>query len=114
MAKYSLPIKVAVFLTLLLLSEAAVISRQNDTSIATSLNVQTLQRRDEDPTSFAWVHRFAAIGDSFTAGIGSGAELGDMWNLEYDPDWFCSRYDQAYPMIVNDVIGPSIDEFEVC
>lgn len=96
------------FLTLsglvtLLKGNAYVISRENETS--------TLVQRAVDPTDFGWVHRFAAIGDSFTSGIGSGSQLGETYH--WRDDWDCMRYDQSYPMIVNNVIGPSIDEFQV-
>ena len=92
-------------------AHAFVIKKQNDTT--RSLRAPAaLVRRDEDPTSFAWVHQYAVIGDSFTAGIGSGVQLSDVWHP--DQDWWCSRYDQSYPMLVNNVLGPSVDKFQVC
>jgi lysophospholipase L1-like esterase len=72
--------------------------------------VPELFRRAGDPTSFAWVHRLAAIGDSFTAGIGSGNQLGDVFHRQND--WKCSRYDLSYPMLINNLIGPSINDFQ--
>lgn len=69
--------------------------------------------RDDDPTDFGWIKRWAAVGDSFTAGIGSGAPLG---NPIKDPpgnnNWYCSRYDTSYPMIINDALGPSVEDFQ--
>ncbi|KAF4844204.1 Lipase [Colletotrichum siamense] len=52
----------------------------------------------------------AAIGDSFTAGIGAGEQLGDF--VHRHNDWVCSRYDGTYPMMVLDKIGSSIDKFQ--
>lgn len=82
----------------------------NGTSAVAMDQVPELFRRADDPTSFAWVHRLAAIGDSFTAGIGSGNQLGDVFHRQ--DDWKCSRYDLSYPMLVNNLIGPSIDDFQ--
>jgi hypothetical protein len=101
----------ATILTLLGFSEGYVIKPRGAVDNATSAVVPELFRRADDPTSFAWVHRLAAIGDSFTAGIGSGIQLGEVHH-KYD-DWICSRYDQSYPMLVNNVIGPSVDDFQV-
>ena len=40
---------------------------------------------------FPWLHRFASIGDSYSAGIGSGHRI----------DWSCSRYASSYPSILH-------------
>jgi hypothetical protein len=45
-------------------------------------------RGDEDPTDFSWVKKLVAIGDSFTAGIGSGNHLGTV--LHDKDSWDCS------------------------
>ncbi|KAI1931951.1 hypothetical protein LOZ66_006276 [Ophidiomyces ophidiicola] len=84
--------------------------RGNSSSTFVNGNIHQQFRRDRDPTSFAWVHRLAAIGDSFTAGIGSGNQLGSLFNNQ--DDWKCSRYDMSYPVLVNNLIGPSIDDFQ--
>jgi len=63
-----------------------------------------------DPTSFAWVRRFAAIGDSYTAGIGSGEQLGGLFHNFND--WACSRYDMSYPMMMRQYVGSAIDNFQ--
>ncbi|TDZ68230.1 Lipase 1 [Colletotrichum trifolii] len=42
-----------------------------------------------DPYDLSWVRKWAAIGDSYSAGIGSGDHLGDSGH--------CDRYDQSYP-----------------
>ena len=66
-----------------------------------------------DPTDYSWVKSLAAIGDSFTAGIGAGNNMGAFFNREGDRDnYACSRYDLSYPMLVNRVIGPSVKEFQ--
>lgn len=73
-------------------------------------------RKDGDPTDYSWVKNLAAIGDSFTAGIGAGNHLGEAY---YNKDvnkggdnYQCSRYDLSYPMLVNNVIGPSVKDFQ--
>lgn len=72
-----------------------------------------LQVRDSDPSDFSWVKRWAAVGDSFTAGIGSGSPLGSFLNDQPgDTDWYCARYDTAYPMIINDALGSSVESFQ--
>lgn len=65
-------------------------------------------RAEKDPTIFNWVKNFAAIGDSYTAGIGSGGPLGKSSN----GDWSCSRFDQSYPMIVNNYLGTDVENFQ--
>jgi lysophospholipase L1-like esterase len=45
---------------------------------------------------FPWIRRFASIGDSYSAGLGSGDRL----------DWTCSRYAYSYPNILqSDLFG---------
>lgn len=68
-----------------------------------------LFKRDADPADFGWIKRWAAIGDSFTAGIGAGLQLGGVFH--YD-DWKCSRYDQSYPMVLNRAFGPAVEDFQ--
>ncbi|KAK2760014.1 hypothetical protein FQN54_002750 [Arachnomyces sp. PD_36] len=82
----------------------------NDTPTIKADTVPKLLRRDDDPTSFSWVRRLAAIGDSYTAGIGSGNLLGDVFHNQ--GDWLCSRYDMSYPMFIDNLIGPSIEDFQ--
>ncbi|KAK4441921.1 SGNH hydrolase-type esterase domain-containing protein [Podospora aff. communis PSN243] len=50
------------------------------------------------PVSLGWVKRFAAIGDSFTAGIGSGKPMTS--DSRYD-NRACSRFDYGWPSIVS-------------
>lgn len=40
---------------------------------------------------FPWLQSFASIGDSYSAGLGSGQRL----------DWLCSRYKHSYPNILH-------------
>lgn len=79
----------------------------NDTSRITS---HLLDKRADDPADFSWVKRWAAVGDSFTAGIGSGRQLGKAYHRFND--WKCSRYDQAYPMVVNTFLGRTVQKFQ--
>ncbi|KFY41182.1 hypothetical protein V495_05035, partial [Pseudogymnoascus sp. VKM F-4514 (FW-929)] len=59
-----------------------------------------------EPDDYSWIKKFAAVGDSFTAGIGSG----DLYS-ENDNSYDCSRYSYTYPVIMNHFFGPSIDKF---
>jgi lysophospholipase L1-like esterase len=70
-----------------------------------------LEKRDSttDPTDFRWLKRWAAVGDSYTAGIGSGSAL--IW-WPWSTDWKCSRYDHSYPVLVNNFLGSSVDDFQ--
>ncbi|KAE8332768.1 fibronectin type III domain protein [Aspergillus sergii] len=44
----------------------------------------------------------AAIGDSYSAGIGAGERLGSVADtLVSNSDWACSRYDHAYPYLIH-------------
>lgn len=65
-------------------------------------------RANDDPSDFGWVKRWAAIGDSFTAGIGSGNKLGSLLTA----DWKCSRYSYSWVQIVNQALGPSVRSFQ--
>lgn len=52
---------------------------------------QRVTRDTDDPTDFGWIRKWAAIGDSFTSGIGSGTQMGKLLSA----DWKCSRYSYA-------------------
>ncbi|RYO84490.1 hypothetical protein DL764_009322 [Monosporascus ibericus] len=55
-----------------------------------------------DPTDLSFIKKLAAIGDSYAAGIGAGDRLGDLLGaLDPTSDWACSRYDHAYPYLIN-------------
>ncbi|KAF7531582.1 hypothetical protein G7054_g8745 [Neopestalotiopsis clavispora] len=95
-----------------LTSAALALFSSQDVSINAA---RLLAGRDEnDPTDFSWISNWAAIGDSFTAGIGSGQQLGD--SLTLDEEWRCSRYDYSYVKIVDYALGSSIQnfQFEAC
>ncbi|PYH98156.1 SGNH hydrolase [Aspergillus ellipticus CBS 707.79] len=59
-----------------------------------------------DYDDWSWVKKWAAIGDSFTAGIGSGV----IYSSSAD-DISCSRYDYSYPAIMNRFFGSSVTNF---
>lgn len=80
----------------------------NDTSLARDDAAAILLGRSQSPNDFSWIKKWAAIGDSFTAGIGSGQQLGD-WMTD---DWKCSRYSYSWPMIVNHALGSSVSTFD--
>lgn len=44
-----------------------------------------------DPDDQSWIQKWAAIGDSYSAGIGAGSRT----------DFSCSRYDHSYPALIN-------------
>ncbi|KAK7973639.1 ATPase [Apiospora arundinis] len=55
-----------------------------------------------DPEDLSYITRMAAVGDSYSAGIGAGERLGSAVQA-FIPgsDYACSRYDQAYPYLVH-------------
>jgi lysophospholipase L1-like esterase len=66
-------------------------------SAATSFSPQTPLT---STSNFPWIQRFASVGDSYSAGLGSGARL----------DWSCSRYVESYPNILHtSLLGPNIN-----
>lgn len=65
-----------------------------------------LRKRLDDPRDFSWVKRWAAVGDSYTAGIGAGDLVSDL-----DVDAECSRYDRSYVSLVNSFLGPTVKNF---
>lgn len=73
-------------------------------------SVPEIAKRASDPADFSWIKRWAAVGDSFTAGIGSGTPLGSA--LSNKADWDCSRYDRSYAQVLNRAFGPSVDNFQ--
>lgn len=102
------------FQNLLVLSVDAFVFPVADPDNATiTFDGGALFARDTDVSDFGWVKRWAAVGDSFTAGIGSGTPLGNpIKDQPEDTNWYCSRYDTAYPMIINDALGPSVTNFQ--
>ncbi|KAF4984916.1 hypothetical protein FDECE_16982 [Fusarium decemcellulare] len=95
-----------------------------------SLPQELTKREDEDPSDFSWVKRWAAIGDSYTAGIGAGRPMGNMFggetvtveidlnitlpNLKFSGhgDWYCARYDMSYPMVISRLLGSQVKSFQ--
>ncbi len=56
-------------------------------------------RATSDPWDFTWIHNYTALGDSYAAGIGAGnASSGSG-------DAVCSRYDGAFPVILNSYLN---------
>lgn len=53
-----------------------------------SIDFKTVART---PFDHSWIKEWAAVGDSFASGIGSGVRTG----------WWCSRYDGAYGNLIN-------------
>ncbi|OAR01499.1 hypothetical protein LLEC1_05006 [Akanthomyces lecanii] len=78
--------------------------------------------RDEDfdESDLSFITRMAAVGDSYSAGIGAGSHLGSILDaLDPQSDWACRRYDSAYPSLLNtdDRLGDSSKrkfQFESC
>lgn len=86
---------------------------RNINTTATGEDAHLLSRADNDPSDFSWVKRFAGVGDSFTAGIGSGAPLASFLTEAADSDdWYCARYDTSYPEIIYNYLGSSVDNFQ--
>lgn len=66
---------------------------------------QALTKRaddDFDPWDLSHLTKIAAIGDSYSAGIGAGNRLGNNYDPTKMGAWACSRYDKAYPNLVNE------------
>ncbi|KAJ5178836.1 hypothetical protein N7492_002046 [Penicillium capsulatum] len=57
---------------------------------------------DFDPWDLSHITKIAAIGDSYSAGIGAGDRLGNNYDPTKMGAWACSRYDKAYPNLVNE------------
>lgn len=62
-------------------------------------------RSIKDAADFGWVKRWVAIGDSFTAGIGAGRPYSQSKS-----DRSCSRYDLAYPAVLNRLFGSVVQD----
>lgn len=99
---------------LVILTEGRLIPAvRNGSNRSTAQQSTVLARADSDPTDFSWVKRFAAIGDSFTAGIGSGAPLASfLTEAAGSGDWYCARYDTSYPEIMYNALGSSVEDFQ--
>jgi lysophospholipase L1-like esterase len=77
-----------------------------DLAVPHDLLSKKLEQRASDPRDNSWIRNWAAIGDSFTAGIGSG----NLYSNQKS-DWACSRYDYSYPAILNRYFGRSVNRF---
>ncbi|CAM1502567.1 Fc.00g073430.m01.CDS01 [Cosmosporella sp. VM-42] len=78
--------------------------------VSATPNLKKLARRDDDPSDFSWVKKFAAIGDSFTAGIGAGNALGSR--ILDDQSFECSRYDQTWPKRIWGEMPDGAEQFQ--
>lgn len=79
----------------------------NSSHYAASPSLKIMRRDGPDPGDFSWIKRWAAIGDSFTAGIGSGR----IYSQRPD-DIACSRYGHSYPALIDRVLGSSVSSFQ--
>ncbi|PKY04114.1 fibronectin type III domain protein [Aspergillus campestris IBT 28561] len=69
-----------------------------------SVDTERLMARDTtefDQTDLSFIKRMAALGDSYSAGIGAGGRLGTIVGALDPSNWACSRYDHAYPYLVH-------------
>ncbi|KAG2019298.1 hypothetical protein GB937_005212 [Aspergillus fischeri] len=63
-----------------------------------SMNYEHFMARDTadfDQSDLSFITRMAAIGDSYSTGIGAGNRI------QTDADWACSRYDHSYPYLIH-------------
>lgn len=60
----------------------------------------------QDPEDYSWIKNWAAIGDSFTAGIGAGNLLSGADDVK------CSRYDRAAAELINQALGPGQRKYQ--
>ncbi|KAK3935761.1 SGNH hydrolase-type esterase domain-containing protein [Diplogelasinospora grovesii] len=86
--------------------QASLIPAANATTNGDSSSSIELRQSTTDPTDFSWIRNWAAIGDSYTAGIGSGNLFSTL-----SGDVSCSRYDWSYANILNSYFGPSVANF---
>ncbi|KAL6229677.1 SGNH hydrolase-type esterase domain-containing protein [Aspergillus navahoensis] len=79
--------------------------RGSEVSIVPAPLGKVLASRDGEPfdsADLSWITKLAAIGDSYSAGIGAGDRLGSIIDIgDEQSDYACSRYDHAYPYLVN-------------
>lgn len=102
-------------ITLRLLAAVAVFLSAADAAVLPPAKLKhVLESRQEtvNPANFDWVHKWSAVGDSYTAGIGAG-------NIDYNgmqrfSEGSCSRYDQAYPRQIGDYFGLPELNFAAC
>lgn len=105
------------------IASGLVISPREGQPAAATAIPQELTRRAGDPSDFTWVKRWAAIGDSYTAGIGAGAPLGRIFTepititlpdgkISGHGDWYCSRYNRAYPKVIEKQFGSHVKDFQ--
>lgn len=78
----------------------------------TIMDPVVLNKRDGNPADFGWIKKWAAVGDSFTAGIGAGSPLGSA--LSSRADWECSRYDRSYVKVLDRAFGETGFQFVAC
>ncbi|RAH65918.1 SGNH/GDSL hydrolase family protein [Aspergillus aculeatinus CBS 121060] len=95
-----------IFILLLCLLASHAVSLNSSDSVY-NVTVHERDRPSISPHDFTWVKKWAAVGDSYTAGIGSGK----LWSERAD-DRKCSRYDQSYPGQLKHVFGPQVKLFE--
>ncbi|KAI8940061.1 hypothetical protein NX059_003780 [Plenodomus lindquistii] len=91
-------------------------------NLSSSSASSPLLRRDNDPSDMEWIKRWAAIGDSYTAGIGAGRPLGHRITAdevaikvpadfdEVRDNWKCARYDMAYPKVIEAQFGAHVEK----
>jgi lysophospholipase L1-like esterase len=89
---------------------------------SSSSSSSPLLKRDGDPSNMEWIKRWAAIGDSYTAGIGAGRALSHQISAdevairvpdgleEVRDNWKCSRYDAAYPKVLEAQFGSHVEK----
>ncbi|TLD05009.1 uncharacterized protein PgNI_09260 [Pyricularia grisea] len=57
---------------------------------------------DFDPEDLSFITKMAAVGDSYSAGIGAGERLGDIRQAFIEgSDYSCSRYEHSYPQLIH-------------
>lgn len=93
----------------------------DDAPLTDSLLPDSLAKRAGDPADFGWIKKWAAVGDSFTAGIGAGVplspaqtELRRRGSEGTDEDWACSRYDRSYAKVLDRAFGDTEFHFVAC
>jgi hypothetical protein len=72
----------------------------------------TTRNPSSDPSDYSWIRTWTSVGDSYSAGIGSGNVLsGSSKDRQGKSDSDCSRYDYSWPSIMNRFFGQSVKTF---
>ncbi|KAE8375115.1 SGNH hydrolase-type esterase domain-containing protein [Aspergillus bertholletiae] len=88
-------------------SDNASSHRPDDYTTSPGSESLTRPEPSKDPIDMHWILKWGAIGDSFTAGIGSGR----LWDTSEEVKR-CARYDRSYVAMIERIVGSSSLSFQ--